>query len=154
MKIFNIEGQIEQVDFVASTVTIKVSDPKFYVSNDKVVVFQYPSEAENTKILNHDKSDSLFVEKRGDQIVTFIHLVMPDDSMVVYQTLSGQEVLCEFDIMSLVKNHIFFSESGAENDRTVDADQKEIFDFLRQKFVEAIALIDTINYGKQGGAND
>ena len=31
---------------------------------------------------------------------------------------------------------------------SIDADQKEVFDFLRQNFVEAIALIDTINYGK------
>ena len=148
MKMSNIEGQIERVDFVANTITIKVSDSKFNVSNEKVVVIQDPSEGENTKTLNHDKSDSLFVEKKDDQIITFLHLVMPDDSMVVYQALSGQEVLCEFDITSLVKNHIFFSESGAENDRTVDADQKEIFDFLRQKFVEAIALIDAIKYGK------
>jgi len=143
-----INGQIERVDFVANTITIKVFDSKFHVSNDKVVVIQDPSEGENTKTLNHDKSDSLFVEKKDDQIITFLHLVMPDDSMVVYQALSGQEVFCEFDITSLVKNHIFFSESGAENDRTVDVDQKEVFGFLRQKFVEAIALIDTIKYGK------
>lgn len=144
----NIEGQIEQVDFVANTITIKVSDSKFHVSNDKVVVIQDPSEGLNTKTLNHDKSGSLFVEKKDDQIITFLHLVMPDDSMVVYQVLSGQEVFCEFDITSLVKNNILYSESGPEKDRTVDSDQKEVFDFLRQKFVEAIALIDTIKYGK------
>lgn len=148
MKMSNIEGQIERVDFVASTITIKVSDSKFHVSNDKVVVIQDPSEGENTKTLNHDKSDSLFVEKKDDQIITFLHLVMPDDSMAIYQALSGQEVFCEFNITSLVKNHILYSESGAENDRTVHADQKEVFGFLRQKFVEAIALIDTIKYGK------